>query len=465
MAQYGCEPVPRYPNNPLGIPFLLESAKALKEHRFLQLRAAQLETYGRTFQHQQFPETSMAILTVEPENIKAILSTKFEDWIIPKQRSRVFKIMLGSHSIFTINGPEWQHSRAMLRPAFVRNQISDLQCFDRHITKLIKRMPKDGSRFDLQSLFAMLTIDTISDFMFGQPTDVLGEAPASDVRLGASFDTGMLKVAMRRRLGWVTEIFPDPELGDLARFVSGYVDDFVAKRRRTGTMTSKEQYREYVFLDELLKSGEPDDVVRDHLISIFFAGRDTTTSVLTYLFYELSRRPDVVSKIREEISELEDDNPAWEQLKHLKYLNWAVKEALRLHPPVPSNSRAAVRDTVLPIGGGRDGKSPVFVPKDTLVYYQIWTVHRRKDIYGEDAEEFRPERWETLKPGHEYLPFNGGPRICIGQNFALTQMAMATFRLLQYFKTIERQDDRPAVLKVGINVSLLHGCWVSMTPA
>ena len=66
---------------------------------------------------------------------------------------------------------------------------------------------------------------------------------------------------------------------------------------------------------------------------------------------------------------------------------------------VPSNSRKAVVDTVLPMGGGEDGKSPIFVPKNQSVQWSVWAMHRRKDFYGEDAEEFKPERWETLRPG------------------------------------------------------------------
>lgn len=73
--------------------------------------------------------------------------------------------------------------------------------------------------------------------------------------------------------------------------------------------------------------------------------------------------------------------------------------ALRLFPVVALNARAAVHDTTLPVGGGPDGKSPVFVKKGQSVNYTVYVMHRRKDLYGEDAEEFKPERWETLRPG------------------------------------------------------------------
>ena len=90
---------------------------------------------------------------------------------------------------------------------------------------------------------------------------------------------------------------------------------------------------------------------------------------------------------------------------------------------MPLNARAATKTTVLPTGGGPDGKAPVFVKKGTPIGYAVYIMHRRKELYGSDAEEFRPERWDpnvdnevNLKGiGWGYLPFNGGPRVCIGR--------------------------------------------------
>lgn len=89
--------------------------------------------------------------------------------------------------------------------------------------------------------------------------------------------------------------------------------------------------------------------------------------------------------------------------------------ALRLHPIVPINQRWASKDAVLP-SGGKQEKSSVVIPQGSNVYISVYTMHRRKDIYGEDANEFRPERWdEDLKPGWAFIPFGGGPRLCIGR--------------------------------------------------
>lgn len=99
--------------------------------------------------------------------------------------------------------------------------------------------------------------------------------------------------------------------------------------------------------------------------------------------------------------------------------------ALRLFPSVSVNQRAALRTTILPTGGGPDGKSPVLVRKGKSLAYSVYSLHRRADLYGEDAEEFRPERWDEdlglyrdeVTKNWGYLPFNGGPRICLGSKF------------------------------------------------
>ncbi|KAI1407327.1 cytochrome P450 [Hypoxylon sp. FL1857] len=470
MERHGCKPLPSFPNDPIGVRFLLDARRLIKSNKLLVGWSQLFSTLGHTFQHRTFPNPSVTIATDEPENVRAVLSARFDDWDIPQMRIRAFLPVLGAHSIFTTNGDAWRHARAMLRPAFVRDQVADLRCLDRHVTKLVAHMPRDGRAFDLQAMFSMLTTDTISDFMFGNSTDLLGSAPEDGFRFGRCFDVSMQKIANRARLGWLTLLLPDRELDECTAFMNAYVEKYVAevKREQGEKKQEQEDGKRYMFLNELLRTGEPDEAIRDQLMSIFTAGRDTTTSVLSYLFFELSRRPDVVATIRREIRDLglsdESQLPPWERLRNMKYLNWSIKEALRLNPPVATNAREAVRDTILPVGGGPDGKAPVFVTKGTLIRYFPWALHRRQDIYGRDADAFRPERWEKLRPTFEYVPFNAGPRICVGQQFALTQIAFITFRILQAFKAVERRDDMPPIQKFGINLSMLHGCWVSMTP-
>ena len=90
-------------------------------------------------------------------------------------------------------------------------------------------------------------------------------------------------------------------------------------------------------------------------------------------------------------------------------------QALRVYPSVPLNERCPKRDAVLPTGGGPNGASPIFVRKGQIVIYNVYAMHRDVSLWGSDANEFRPERWENLKPGWKYVPFGGGPRICLGR--------------------------------------------------
>ena len=140
----------------------------------------------------------------------------------------------------------------------------------------------------------------------------------------------------------------------------------------------------------------------------------------------LAKRPDIWVTLREEVASTfpAGDPPAsFEQLKNMRYLRAVLNESLRLHPIVPGNGRMALQDTVLPLGGGEDGQSALFVPKGRMVGWDIYAMQRRKDIYGEDADVFRPERWldsedeKALRPGWAYLPFNGGARSCVGRMF------------------------------------------------
>jgi cytochrome P450 len=156
----------------------------------------------------------------------------------------------------------------------------------------------------------------------------------------------------------------------------------------------------------------------------------------------LSQHEDVFKNLRNIVLESFGtySNPqeiTFEGLKSCNYLQWVLNETLRLYPVVPVDGRRALKDTTLPVGGGPDGTGRVYVKKGTQVDYSVYIMHRRKDLWGADADEFKPERWNGRKSGWEYLPFNGGPRICIGQQFALTEAGYAIVRLVQRFEAIE----------------------------
>jgi cytochrome P450 len=115
-----------------------------------------------------------------------------------------------------------------------------------------------------------------------------------------------------------------------------------------------------------------------------------------------------------------------------------LNETLRLFPLVPINFRKClVPFTTLPRGGGPTGEDPIYVRADDDVFFTTVNMHRDPDFWGADAHEFRPTRWQSLRPGWQFLPFNGGPRICLGQQFAINQASFVVIRILQRFEDIE----------------------------
>jgi len=212
-----------------------------------------------------------------------------------------------------------------------------------------------------------------------------------------AFETTMRLGAQRALLGSLALWIPNRELDEAVAKTRSYLSFYMQRARAEVEAKKGSRERSYVFFDELVKSGADDAYVRDQLLSIITAGRDTTAHSLAACFYYLARDPAALGRCRDEIAAVGTEVPTWEQLKNMKYLNNVVREALRLLPPVATNSRATVRETVLPRGGGRDGRSPMLLPKGTPTRYAPYSMHRRKDVYGEDADEFKPERWEELR--------------------------------------------------------------------
>jgi len=138
----------------------------------------------------------------------------------------------------------------------------------------------------------------------------------------------------------------------------------------------------------------------------------------------------------------------------------------------------ATKTTILPVGGGSDLQSPVLVPKGAAVAYSVYSMHRRPDLYGMDAELFRPDRWTEHMPLYDdpvnakwgYLPFNGGPRICLGMDFGLTEAAFAVVRLIQRYPNMKLPAAEKVEL-VGVEkqtmtlvMSSTNGCKVELSP-
>ncbi|KAK7191536.1 hypothetical protein DPSP01_011053 [Paraphaeosphaeria sporulosa] len=473
ISQHGCEPCPkRYNKEPiLGWDVIKENIVNKNERKMLERNQERFRQMGVNTYLTRMLHMPM-ITTCEPENIKTILSLRFKDYSFGN-RYLAFAPLLGD-GIFNSDGEKWQNSRHLLRPNFARDQIADLEAFDRHFKLMLKHIPRDGSTVDLQDLFFKLTIDSATEFLFNHSTDSLrmseDDTENEDAIFARAFQFAQDDILTRLRWNALNFLRSNKEGEDALKICHTYVDKFVEqaiRERQAEKAAGMPEDDRYIFIKELVKQTDDKERIRSELMNILLAGRDTTASLLSNMFFHLALRPDIWAKLREEVAPLEGRLPTYEELRNMKYLKWCLNESLRTHPVVPGNSRYAVKDTVLPIGGGAEGKAPLFVPKGTIVTYSPYTMHRRTDFYGPDAAEYKPERWENLRPGWEYLPFNGGPRICLGQQYALTEASFVTVRLLQEFSKIESRDPNGGKWQEGLTLTVCsgNGVKVGLTPA
>lgn len=192
IQKQGCQPITRYyTKDPFcGVDLFLENLKNAKERRLLSSHKARFERKGDIAMTISYRSPNgREIMTIEPENLKTILSKDFKKWSLGRRRKVAFTPFLGV-GIFTSDGMDWQHSRQMLRPNFHRSQLANLGFLESHIQDFIKVIPHDGSTIDLQVLFFNLTMDTATEFLFGESTSCLkfGTNNVSNMRFAEAFD-------------------------------------------------------------------------------------------------------------------------------------------------------------------------------------------------------------------------------------------------------------------------------------
>ncbi|EOA85965.1 uncharacterized protein SETTUDRAFT_39981 [Exserohilum turcica Et28A] len=469
-------PAPRLQNQRfLGIDRLEQIFRADAESRLMELFLFHFRQTGSTLE-QKFLGTK-AYGTIEPANLEAIFSTSFKDFGMGPRRNITFP-MFGD-GIFTQEGSEWKQSRDILRPQLKFKQYENLEVFQPAVDDLISLLQASNGIVDLQPLFFRLTLDTTTAFLFGESVRSLVTPEAIEEETFANaFNSAQQWVMKRFRLPGLYWLVDGREFRQACHDVHKFADQIIDRNLSSERFANGNSGR-HVFLDTVAKSTSDRNALRGQIINLLAAGRDTTACLLSWTFFLLIRHPKVMDKLRAEIasscttvSSLNRDN-----LRRMPYLNNVLKETLRLYPSVPVNTRTATRTTVLPIGGGPDRKSPVLIPKGSAVSFSVYCMHRRPDLYGMDAELFRPERWDEEMPMNSnptnakwgFLPFHGGPRTCLGLDFALTEAAYVIVRLLQRFASINLPEGELVELvgvekqRMGVVISIKEGCKVCIS--
>ncbi|KAJ7103825.1 cytochrome P450 [Mycena epipterygia] len=410
-----------------------------------------------------------ALFTVWPDHIKHILATDFQNYVKGERFQSGMDSVLGS-GVFNSDGEMWKFHRGMTRPFFSRDKVEHFDIFDHHadaVIALMKERIRGGYSIDFQDIIGRFTMDSATEFLFGSCVDSLKAnipyahnvrfPPPQSTSAGAqtankfieAFNESMQAIAEREHYGHVWplyEIFHDTTKEPM-KIVSAFLDPIIRaavekKRAAEAVVGEKADIEAETLLDELLNSTSDPKVLKDETLNILLAGRDTTMHVMTMVIYFLSMYPDVCSRLRDEVITHVGPSrrPTYDDIKDMKYLRAVINESMRLYPPVPFNVRESLNATTWPSPDPND--KPIYVPAHTKIPYSVFFMHRRKDLWGPDADEFSPDRFldERLKKyllnnAFQFLPFNAGPRICLGQQFAYNEMSFMLIRLLQSFSS------------------------------
>jgi cytochrome P450 len=329
-SQNGCKPLlARYKDRLFGLSFIIENAKAFKNKAYLDKFTSRYFKIGHT--HEVVAMGGRGVFTIDPVNIKTMLSLKFKDYSLGN-RPAIMGPLLG-RGVFVTDGEEWAHSRALLRPSFNKSQVADLSIIESHLQELLRQISSSEARtIDLQPLFFRFTMDSSTEFLFGTSSHTLTEG--GDQIFSDSFVYALKDISLGLRLGpWEKFRRTDPKAVEAHQFCRRYVDNYVDQAleyRKTGKDSAheKNEGERKTFLRELAAATDDREKLRDELLSLLLAGRDTTASLISSLFFSIAKRPDIWKKLREEVAtELNGQQPVYEQLRNLKYAKYCVNES------------------------------------------------------------------------------------------------------------------------------------------
>lgn len=372
-----------------------------------------------------------------PDDIENVLSTNAKNFIKSRSlRSPFFQRLVGK-GLLTSEGDFWRRQRRLAQPAFHRQRISSygdvmVQFADRMIGSWQTGDVRDVHR-DMMRLTLEIVVKTLFNADVSAEADRVGRVLSEIVKPFASQAT--LKWVMDNRLPTAGHRRFFRAAHDIDSTVYRIIRERRANRRDEGDLLSM-----------LLEAQDEDDgatmtdrQLRDEVMTIFLAGHETSALTLSWAWWLLAQNKAAENRFHEELDEVLDGRlPTLEDVPCLKFTEMIAKESMRLYPPAFGLGREAIQDCE--IGGFR-------VPARSQVFVFQWATQRDPRFFAE-PHEFRPERWSEEDkdlPRYAYFPFGGGPRVCIGNYFAMIEIVLLLATIGQRFR-LTRADDRPVDL-------------------
>jgi cytochrome P450 len=359
------------------------------------------------------PEANHYVTVSHPENFHWRESS-FGD-LIP---------LLGD-GLLTIDDEYHDHVRATMMPAFHREQVAaSVEAMIAEATPAIG-MLRSGETVDIYAWMRRLAMRIAMRALLGLDPDEAGRGAAAAEHFERALEFYGIDFALRFLRGpgspWRKMLASRGVLDEI-------VFSEIAHRRQDPDAAGRMDVLSLLLgVRDEAGEGFSDREVRDQLMTLMFAGHDTSTSTLTFMMYELARRPDVIEKLQAEQDEvLGGETPDIEKLERgMPYLDMVLDEVLRLYPPAWIGPRRAVNEFEF------NGHT---VPKGAYLNYCSWASHRIPEFFPE-PEAFRPERFtrerKAALPRGAYVPFGGGKRICIGKRFGQIEVKLVATMLLQ----------------------------------
>ncbi|KAG0041906.1 hypothetical protein BGZ83_001163 [Gryganskiella cystojenkinii] len=369
-----------------------------------------------------------------PEHVEHVLKTNFYSYEKGPLLDRAMGDLFGK-GIFGADGHAWKRQRRIaaniMNIKAFREYTSDVFVLEGNkVLEYLGRAADEGFEVDLHELFHKMTLDSFGAISFGKSFGCLDNMHEKGA-FATSFDD--LTATCSDRLmdpAWkIREALTG--VGKKAAYDKAVIGrqalELIARRRKEGYHGARKDLLQ-LFIDAKDENGEqfPDDFLKDEILNLTIAGRDTTAQALSWMFYLLGREgsdPMIMDQLIKEVDDvLKGELPAYETHKQQNFGEACLYESLRLYPSVPRNLKICVKDDVLP-----DGTK---IYKGEWFTWSSYVMGRSELVWGSDAKEYKPSRWiGTEKPSQgKFNSFHAGPRVCVGQQFAtieaLTWMGM-----------------------------------------
>ncbi|XP_071686978.1 alkane hydroxylase MAH1-like [Rutidosis leptorrhynchoides] len=424
------------------------------------------------------------LITTNPLDVRHVLFKNFNNYPKGDKFRNIFDIF--GDGILTSEGPLWDIQRKITTCLFKHANYQSLletviwDKLENGLLPILESISNNAKEIDLQELFDRFTFDNTCKLLLDHDPESLSlDLPYVSCQK-APHDVGetifhrhytpQIIWKLKQLLRWSDE----KNFKDAWKTLDDFIYKCLIQKQNDCNKTNDEEHEEgktsllTTFMidikDQCGDFGEPTKILRDMILSLMLAGKDTISSALSWFFYLLAKNPIVEEKILEEICIHLEVNVGerWSAKDggEMVYLNGALNESLRLFPPIPLNHKSPLQPEILPSGHKVDRNMQIF-----LCFY---SMGRMKSIWGEDCMEFKPERWISStgrikhEPSYKFTTFNAGPRSCLGKDMSLSQMKIVTSTII-YRYHIELVEGSCLVPADSIVLKMKHGLKVRLT--